>query len=195
MYQVTELQIFGLDLAQRADTIVFALIALLAAVILVVTYLVGEVFDVASDIGNFEDPSAGLLNVQTVSAFLAGFGATGWLLAGYFDVPSLAAAGGGIAGGLPMGGVVFWMTRQFVKNEVSTSFTLDDLVGVEAIVTLAVPASGAGRVQFSRAGGTHTAVARSASGEPIREGQVVVVRRVVGGTLLVDAATAAGESR
>ena len=189
-----ELQIFGLDLAQRADTVVFVMIALLAAGILVVSFLIGEVFDVASDIGDFDDPSAGLLNIQTVSAFLAGFGATGWLLSGYFDVPSLVAAGGGLVGGLPMGGVVIWMTKMFQKQEVSTTFTLEELVGVDAIVTLAVPATGAGRVQYSRAGGTHTAVARSASGLPIREGEIVVIRRVVGGTVLVDAATVAGES-
>ncbi len=189
-----ELQIFGLDLAQRADTLVFVLIALLAAAILIVSFLVGEVFDVASDLADFDDPGAGLLNVQTVSAFLAGFGATGWLLSGYFDVPSLVAAAGGIVGGLPMGGVVVWMTKTFQKNEISTSFTLEDLVGADAVVTLAVPAGGTGRVRYSRAGGTHTAVARSASGEAIREGEIVVIQRIVGGTVFVDAAAVAGES-
>ena len=89
---VDALQIFGLNLAQRADTVVFVIIAVAAAAVLLISFLLGEVFGAASEIGDFDDPSGGLLNIQTVSAFLAGFGATGWLLSGYFDVPSLAAA-------------------------------------------------------------------------------------------------------
>ena len=183
---VDALQIFGLNLAQRADTVVFVIIAVAAAAVLLISFLLGEVFGAASEIGDFDDPSGGLLNIQTVAAFLAGFGATGWLLSGYFDVPSLAAAAGGIVGGMPMAGVVVLLTRTFLKQQVSTSFTLEDLVGHEAIVTLPVPPNGVGRVQYSRAGGTHTASARSSTDTTIAAGQLVTIRRVVAGTLLVE---------
>lgn len=192
------LQIFGLDLAQRADTVVFMLIAVVAAGVLIITFLVGEVFDIAGDIGDIgdlDDAGAGLLNVQTVAAFLAGFGSVGWLLAGYFDVPSLVAALGGIAGGLPMAGVVVALTRMFMRQEVSTTYALEDLVGAEGVVTLGIPASGVGRVQYARAGGTHTTPARSITREAIPQGSVVVVRRIVAGELHVaPAEIAAGEA-
>ena len=183
---VDALQIFGLNLAQRADTVVFVIIAVAAAAVLLISFLLGEVFGAASEIGDFDDPSGGLLNIQTVSAFLAGFGATGWLLSGYFDVPSLAAAAGGIVGGMPMAGVVVLLTRTFLKQQISTSFTLEDLVGQQAIVTLAVAPNGVGRVQYSSAGGTHTASARSSVDTTIAAGQLVTIRRVVAGTLLVE---------
>lgn len=180
------LQVFGLDVAQRADTVVFMIIALLAAAILIVTFLLGEVFDVISpELGGVDDAGAGLLNVQTVAAFLAGFGSVGWLLSGYFDVPSLYAAAGGVAGGIPMMAAVVLMTRLFLKQEISTSHALADLTGVQGIVTLAIREAAPGRVSYSMAGGTHTAPARSASGAAIPQGTVVVVKRVVAGELHV----------
>ena len=89
-----------------------------------------------------------------------------------------------------MGAAAVMMSRLFMKQEVSTSFRVDELVGTEAMVTLAISATGVGRVQYAKAGGTHTTPARSQSQTAIPQGTVVVVRRVVGTELLVDRAEA-----
>lgn len=174
---------FGIDVGQRADTTIFIVIALVAVLVLVLTFVVGEVIDLAGDVG-LEGSDTGL-NIQTIAAFLAGFGSVGWLLSGYFDVPSLVAAAGGVAGGLPIAGVVAAMTRFFMKQAVSTNFSLSDLVGDQVRVTLTIPPSGVGRVQYERAGGTHVSVARSEASEPIQQGSIVTVRAIVGGEIVV----------
>jgi hypothetical protein len=173
----------GIDLGQRTDTVIFITIALVAVLVLVLSFVVGEVIDLASDVDI--DGADGHLNVQTIAAFLAGFGSVGWLLSGYFDVPALVAAAGGVLGGLPMALLVAAMTRFFMKQAVSTNFSLADLVGDHVRVTLAIPATGVGRIQFERAGGTHTAAARSANQQPITVGQLVTVQSVVAGECIV----------
>jgi hypothetical protein len=107
-----------------------------------------------------------------------------WLLAAYFNVPSLLAAVGGLAGGLPMAIAIALLTRFFMRQSVSSGFALSDIVGNDAVVVLAIPDSGVGRIQFERAGGSHTVAARSASGG-IPRGSVVRVRSVVAGECIV----------
>ncbi|MEZ4503309.1 MAG: hypothetical protein R3C39_11845 [Dehalococcoidia bacterium] len=175
----------GIDLGQRTDTVIFITIALVAVLVLVLSFVVGEVIDLASDVD--VDGADGHLNVQTIAAFLAGFGSVGWLLSGYFDVPSLVAAAGGILGGLPMAALVAAMTRFFMKQEVSSNFALADLIGAQVRVTLAIPAAGVGRIQFERAGGTHSAAARSGSHQAIGAGELVTVQSVVAGECIVAA--------
>ena len=174
------------DVVQGVDTFVFMAMAIVATIILVVTFLLGEVFDIAGDFGlDVDDVGGGLLNLQSVAAFIAGFGSVAWLLSAYFDVPALGAAVGGLAGGLPVGGLVAVMTRYLIRQEATTSHALSDLVGSSAIVTLAIPGAGVGRIQYERGGSTHTITARSSSGDAIAQGSVVAIQSVVAGECLV----------
>ena len=54
-----------------------------------------------------------------------------------------------------------------------------------AMVTLVIPERGVGRIQYERAGGTHTASARSASNTRIEQGSVVAIEGVVAGEVIV----------
>src|SRR5690606_11962171 len=65
------------NVERNLDTTIFMLLAIVGFGVLVVSYIVGEVVDVAGDLGadiggdgHFGD---GLLNIHTISAFLAGF--------------------------------------------------------------------------------------------------------------------------
>jgi hypothetical protein len=174
-----------IDISGRVDALVFMLIAVVAAIVLIVALVFGEAFGIADDFGvDVGDAGGGVLNLQTAAAFLAGFGAVAWLLAAYFDVPSLLAALGGLAGGVPMAAAIVGMTRFFMRQSVSSGFALNDLVGSDAIVVLAIPEVGVGRIQFERAGGSHTVTARSSSG-PIARGAIVRIRSVVAGECIV----------
>jgi hypothetical protein len=178
------LDFVNIDLGQEADTVVFMAIAIVAALLLIVTFMLGEVFEFFGDAVDLDD-GGGIFNMQSIAAFLAGFGAIAWLLAGYFDVPSLLAAAGGIAGGIPMMASVLFLTRTFMKQSASSGFVLADLIGHNALVTLSIPEQGVGRIQFERSGGTHTATARTAEAVRIEQGSIVIVDSVVAGDVVV----------
>jgi hypothetical protein len=174
----------NVDLGQEVDTVVFMAIAIVAAALLIVTFVLGEAFEFFGDAIDLDD-GGGIVNMQSIAAFLAGFGAIAWLLSGYFDVPSLLAAVGGLLGGVPMMGAVVLMTRTFMKQSASSGFMLGDLVGERALVTLSIPERGVGRIQFERSGGTHTAGARSAANVRIEQGTVVTIESVLAGECVV----------
>jgi hypothetical protein len=174
----------NVDVGQEVDTIVFMVIAIVAAALLIVTFVLGEAFEFFGDALDIDD-GGGVFNMQSIAAFLAGFGSVAWLLSGYFNVPSLVAAAGGVAAGIPMAGAVALMTKAFLKQSVSSGFNLTDLVGENVLVTLTIPERGVGRVQFARSGGTHTATARSAGNVRIQQGTVVKIESVVAGEVVV----------
>ena len=176
------------DVERSLDTTVFILLAVVGFGVLIVSYVFGEVADVAGDLGadiGDGDFADGLVNIHTISAFLAGFGAIGWLLSGYWDVDPLLAALGGLLGGIPLAGAVVLMGRAMASQAGSSNFTLTDLVGSEAIVTLRIAPGSVGYVEYRHAGSRHRAVARSDSEAAIPEGAIVQIKRVVGGEMLV----------
>ena len=178
------------NVERSLDTTVFILLAVVGFGVLIVSYVLGEVTDVAGDLGadiGDGDFADGLVNVHTVSAFLAGFGALGWLLSGYWGVDPLLSALGGLLGGIPLAGVVLLMGRALAGQAGSSNFTLTDLVGSEAVVTLRIAPGSVGYVEYHHAGGRHRAVARSDSEAVIPEGAIVQIKRVVGGEMLVAA--------
>ena len=178
------LDFVNVDVGQEVDTVVFMAIAIVAALLLVVTFLLGEAFEFFGDAVDIDD-GGGIFNMQSIAAFLAGFGAIAWLLSGYFNVPSLVAAAGGVAAGVPMAGSVVFLTRAFMRQATSSGFVLADLVGGNALVTLSIPERGVGRIQYERSGGTHTATARSANNERIEQGSIVTIDSVIAGEVVV----------
>lgn len=61
------------DFGQEVDTVVFMAIAIVAALLLIVTFLLGEVFEFFGDAVDLDDGD-GIFNMQSIAAFLAGFG-------------------------------------------------------------------------------------------------------------------------
>jgi len=178
------LDFVNIDIGQETDTVIFMAIAIVAALLLIVTFLLGEAFEFFGDAIDLDD-GGGIFNMQSIAAFLAGFGSIAWLLSGYFGVQSLVAAAGGVAAGIPMAGSVVFLTRTFMRQSASSGFVLADLIGGDAMVTLSIPERGVGRIRYERSGGTHTATARSAGNERIEQGTVVTVESVVAGEVVV----------
>jgi hypothetical protein len=172
------------NVERSLDTTVFILLAVVGFGVLVVSYIVGEVADVAGDFGD-GDFADGVINTHTVSAFLAGFGALGWLLSGYWGVDPLLSALGGLLGGIPLAGSVLLMGRALAGQAGSSNFVLTDLVGSEAVVTLRIAPGSVGYVEYRHAGGRHRSVARSEAATVIPEGAIVQITRIVGGEMLV----------
>lgn len=72
-----------------------------------------------------------------------------------------------------------------MKQSATTSFNLSDLVGESARVTLRISERGVGRIQYERAGGTHTASARAANNQVIEIGSIVQIESVLAGECIV----------
>ncbi|MGE3270016.1 MAG: hypothetical protein AB7P40_14785 [Chloroflexota bacterium] len=135
------------------------------------------------------------LNLQTVTAFLAFFGGSGWVL---YSSAGLGAALALIAAtlvGLGGGGVVFlFLVKVLLAGQRFMDPAASRMEGTVAHVTMAIRAGGTGEIGFSRDGSRRSEGARSATGQPIEVGTEVVIVRYERGLAYVEPwASYAGE--
>src|SRR6202451_856523 len=119
-----------------------------------------------------------LLNFATVTAFLAWFGGTGYLLTRHssllFTVIVLLA----IAAGLTGATLVFLFIVKFLLTHEQALDPADyDRVGVLGRVSSAIRTGGTGEIIFSQQGIRQTCGARSENGEAIPHGTEIIVTR------------------
>jgi membrane protein implicated in regulation of membrane protease activity len=118
------------------------------------------------------------VNFGTVTAFLAWFGGTGYLLTRHssllLTVIVFLAMGAGLAGAA----IVFWFIVKFLLTH---DHALDpanyDRVGVLARVSSGIRENGTGEIIFSQEGARHTCGARSDDGKALTRGTEVIVTR------------------
>jgi len=123
-------------------------------------------------------PQISAINFSTIKAFLAWFGAVGYLLTRFSGLwlwlGFLLALGGGLLGG----SIVFAF---FVKVLLAHDKSLDpadyDMVGVFGELTSAIRDGGTGEMSFSQAGIRRSTAARSETGTPIAKGTEVVITK------------------
>ena len=125
--------------------------------------------------------SAGVspFNFATIMAFLAWFGAMGYLLTRYYRWWSgsifMAALFAGIAGGAL---IYFFFVKLFVAREHPLRASDFDMVGVLGKLTVPIrDAQGTGELVYSQAGTRRSCGARSYDGVPLPKGTEVVVLR------------------
>lgn len=130
--------------------------------------------------GDGEQQNAGVVsrfNFSTLTAFLAWFGGSGYLLTRFTSIWSilalLCAATMGIAGA--------WIVFSFLAKLVERDRTLDpadfDMVGVLGHVSSTVRRGGVGEIIFTQDGIRRSAPVRSDDGGEIAKGEEVVVTR------------------
>lgn len=134
-------------------------------------------------------------NLQTITAFLAFFGGSGWVL--YSSVglaPALALIVATVIG-VGGGAVVFvFLVKVLLASQRFMDPAATRMEGTVARVSMAIRADGTGEIVFSRNGSRRSEGARSATGEAIASGTEVVVVRYEGGLAYVEPwATYAGE--
>ena len=161
------------------DLIIFAAIAGVSATLLVLSLLLGEIFEIGDQLfGDGDGPI--FIDSGTFFAFFTVFGATGWIASGQFEMSGLPATGVAVAGGLVVGIPIGMLLRVFKKNAGATNYSLDETVGITGVVILAIPAGANGRVEVSLPGrGSQSLLARSTDGQPVSEGRLVNIDRVV----------------
>jgi hypothetical protein len=118
------------------------------------------------------------INFPTVTAFLAWFGGTGYLLTRYstiwFVLALLLAGAAGTFGAA----VVFWfLVKVLLRHEHDLVASDYDMVGVLGRVSSGIRAGGTGEIIYVQEGVRHCCGARSENGTAVGKGIEVVVTR------------------
>jgi membrane protein implicated in regulation of membrane protease activity len=134
--------------------------------------------------GHVAAPHAGqsaempFFNFATITAFLAWFGGTGYLLTRYSALAVTAIMLIAIVAGLVGATVIFLFVVKFLMKHDRELDPADfDRVGALGRVISPIRAGGTGEILFSMAGTRHTCGARSDSGEALPKNTEIVVTR------------------
>jgi hypothetical protein len=123
-------------------------------------------------------PNASPFDFSTITAFLAWFGGTGYLLTRYSGFWAVVSLGLAALGGLAGAAIVFWfLVKVLLAHETILDPSDFDMVGVLARVNSRIRPGGTGEIVFSQAGARRPSGARSEDGLAIPKGQEVVVTR------------------
>jgi membrane protein implicated in regulation of membrane protease activity len=117
------------------------------------------------------------LNFGTMTAFLAWFGGTGYLLERFYAVWFLVALAIAILSGLGGAAIVFWFLAKLAADDVALDPADYDMIGVLGKLSIPIRQGGTGEIVFSQEGVRRVSGARSDDGTAIAKGAEVVVQR------------------
>lgn len=138
-----------------------------------VTFFAGDAPDLD---GLLETGGADFLNTTTIAAFVASFGGAGVLVVAYSSLAVLAGLAVSLcAAFLVSAAIQFLYVRPMQRAERSVAFSVKELVGRTARVTIPIPADGYGEVMLGVGGSNVCQIARSNDGTQIPTGTEVVV--------------------
>lgn len=125
-----------------------------------------------------QSADASPFNLITLTAFLAWFGGTGYLLTRYSGLWVGVALAAAIASGLLGGGLVFlFMSKVLMSREENMDPADYEMVGVLGRVCSAIRAGGTGEITYSQMRTRRVCGARSEDGSAIARGTEIVVTR------------------
>ncbi len=150
---------------------------------------------VSADGGDAQVGHVSPFNLQTITAFLAFFGGSGWVLYGSVGLaPALALVAATVVGVAGGGAVFLFLVKVLIAGQRFMDPSASRMEGTVARVSIPIRADGTGEILFSRDGARRSEGARSATGLPIDEGTEVVIVRYERGLAYVEPwATFSGE--
>jgi membrane protein implicated in regulation of membrane protease activity len=117
------------------------------------------------------------LNFGTMTAFLAWFGGTGYLLERFYAVWFLVALAIAVLSGLGGAAIVFWFLAKLASDDEGLDPADYEMIGVLGTLSIPIRAGGTGEIVFSQEGVRRVSGARSEDGTAIPKGVEVVVQR------------------
>ncbi|HTP86869.1 MAG TPA: hypothetical protein VMJ34_07975 [Bryobacteraceae bacterium] len=121
---------------------------------------------------------ASVFNFPTITAFIAWFGGTGYLLTRYSSLWYVAALLIAGAMGTAGGAIVFWfLVKVLLGHERDLVASDYEMTGVLGKISSGIRAGGTGEMIYSQEGVRRSCGARSEMGTPIAKGTEVVVTR------------------
>ncbi len=161
---------------------VFLSLAAVGLFLLLISAFSGHHMDFHSDI---DHGGGGFLSIRAFAVFFAAFGTVG-ALGEHYGLPVVWSSVWGLISGAALVGV-YVMSMELVKSQQASSLVADnDLVGLTARVTVAIPGNGIGEVSCVVKSQTARRMARSKTGQSFTEGQMVRVAELQGDVCLVE---------
>jgi hypothetical protein len=117
-------------------------------------------------------------NFVTLTAFLAWFGGTGYLLTRYSSMWFVMGLGIALVSGLVGAAIIFLFLSKVLMSEEENLDPADfDMVGVLGRISVPIRESGTGEIIYSQAGTRRTCGARAENGHAIAKGSEIIVTR------------------
>jgi len=166
---------------------IFLAIGGLGFIFLLVSIIVGDVFDaIGFGLGTSLETGHdfGVFDARVIAIFLTafgGFGAIGTSLGYGAALSSLF----GVAGGVTFGALVFYFGRFLYHQQSSSSVTEQDLIGRSAQVIVPIHANQIGQIACRVGEERIEKVARARDGAEIKTGAIVRIESVTGDAVIV----------
>jgi hypothetical protein len=187
------------------DQAFFLGIALVGALFLFVSFIIGEIGDFFDDVGDAvgdqlaeigigeadaahgdagdaDGPSP--LSLRNLMAFLTAYGASG-LITSTYGWSTLASSLFGLIPGTAIAFVAYQLMGALYRQQASSVVEVSNLLGSRGVVDIGIPSGGVGRVTISTDTGTSTFIARSRDGAAISSGEMITVSGNLGSELIV----------
>jgi hypothetical protein len=116
-------------------------------------------------------------NFGTVSAFLAWFGGTGYLLQRFSNIWAVLGVGIAVMSGLGGAAIIFFLLAKLMAQEAPLDPEDYDMIGVLGRVASPIRQGGTGELIYSRAGARCATPVRSEDGVEIPRNSEVIVTR------------------
>ena len=158
-------------------------IALIGTLFLVLSAVLGEVFDFFGDTD--VDGDVHPLSGKVLATAMTAFGATG-MITQYYDWGPLLSALTAAVAALFLGAAAWWGISALQSQTASTDTIVSSMRGRNAQVTVTIPAGSLGEVQLSSVTGSRHMSARAVDGSSIPAGTSVRVVETAGSILLVE---------
>lgn len=188
----------------------YFMLMMIGGVFLIITFIAGEIFEFAQDVGDSIGEAVGgllesiglhlpqlgglgegggpsALSSRVVFAFVTAFGGMGTILT-YYDMPDLATIVLSLLAGFAGGAVVWAFTYALFRQSTTMQLKDADFAGATGRVTMEIPGGVRyGEASVSVRGSSETWFAVSADGEPIPANTLITVVSRNGGRLTVRA--------
>lgn len=167
--------------------LLFAIIGGLGFVFLLISLVVGDVFEaVGFDLNGGIDAGLdfGLLDSRVIAVFITAFGGFG-VIGAQMGFGAVGSSLIGLLGGVVFAAVVSVFGRFLVAQQASSSVTDNDLIGRTAQVTVAIRAGAIGQITAKIGDERVERIARAKDGAEISTGSIVKVESVIGDSVIV----------
>ena len=120
-----------------------------------------------------------------IASFVGAFGAVGLIGSG-LHLPTIIHMPMAVAGGMGIGFLIAWVMAKLNQMSMAeTGVTSANLIGLEALVSVLIPATGTGEITYESGGSRFNAPAQSEGKIVVAKDSMVTITRIVGNTFFV----------
>ncbi|HMQ03306.1 MAG TPA: NfeD family protein [Pyrinomonadaceae bacterium] len=165
----------------------FAAIGGIGFVFLLISFVVGDIFDALGFDGGVGDGGTefGFLDSRVIAVFVTAFGGFG-AIGVQMGFGAAASSGIGLLGGIFFGAIVSLFGRFLIGQQASSTVTDTDLVGRTAQVTVAIKGGQLGQITARIGDERVEKLARTEGNIDINAGSLVKVTAIAGDSVIVE---------